>query len=99
MLRDHGTAENLLPAAEEELEQGVFFRRQFDPLVASRHLAGRRIEPQVGNAEHRRHSRGPAPQQGAHACQQFFERKRLGEIVIRPSDPTPSPGPLSLPGL
>src|SRR5262245_35657591 len=83
VLRDHRAAENLVAAAKQKLQERKFLRRQVDPLIAPAHLAGYRVEPQICNRQDGGRSGSSAPQQSAHSRQQFLERKRLGQIIIR----------------
>ena len=77
MLSDHRAAENLVAPAQKKLEQREFLGGQIDPLVAAANLTGHRIEPEIRDGQYGRLSRSPAPEQRAHARQQFFEANGL----------------------
>jgi hypothetical protein len=82
VLGDHRTAEDPPGTAQQVLEQRVLPRREGDPPAAPGHVAGRRIEGEVGEPQHRRPRGGAPPQQGANARQELLERERLGQVIV-----------------
>src|SRR5437660_8888562 len=53
MLPDHGAADDLAAMESEELQEGVFARREVDALPAALDGAGRRVDLQVAYAQDR----------------------------------------------
>src|SRR5215467_9544836 len=67
---------------QQVLQQLEFPRRQLNGTAAPRDLPGDEIHVEIPDAEAKRIRRPPTANQRTYARQQFFERKRLDDVVI-----------------
>src|SRR5262249_29379920 len=81
---DHRAGHDLAPMKGEELQLGELARRQVDGLAGAADDAGRRVDLQVVDAQDRVLDLVGAADEGADAGQQFFQLKRLCQVVVGP---------------
>src|SRR6266566_4197232 len=81
---NRGAIEHPPLVQHEQLQQGELLRAERDRPAAALHLAGAEVDLEVGNLMPGRRQGGPAARQRLDARQELPERKRLGEIIIRP---------------
>ena len=84
MIPDHGTRDNLATVEGQELQQGVFARREVNDLAASLYHARSRIDFQIKNPDNRVFHLMATADQGPQAREQFSQLKRFHQVIIRP---------------
>ncbi len=77
--------------AHQVFKDHQFLGRQIERAAAARGGAARSVDYYIVRFEHGAVSRHPAPQQCAHAREQFTESKRLGQVVVAAAVQTAHP--------
>jgi hypothetical protein len=85
MALDHFAGEYLVGMAHEVLQQGKFFRVQFEMLIPAPDIMCCRVDRQVAKSERPTFFGGGAAHERTQAGQQLVQRKRLDHVIIGPA--------------
>src|SRR5439155_1745607 len=75
-------AHGLAGVLHQYLENRVLLRGEPDPRAATGHAASRRVERQIGHAEHGRPGEASPAEQRPDPCEELGEGERLREVVV-----------------
>src|SRR5579872_3860943 len=82
-LKDDRSRQHLTRVQHEELEQRELRARELDLVVAAMHLARRRVEVEVGEAQRLDGAVRGTPEQRTQPREQLLEREWLYDVVVR----------------